>query len=74
MSDYPHIKPEEVEYIARSGECKLGAINIVHIPTGIIVKVDSARSQHRNRHLAMFELNRMLEERAAVGCDSEEYF
>jgi protein subunit release factor A len=84
MSDYPYIKSAEVKIDIWCSEPKDNPMNwlnaqakgvvLTHIPTGISVKVETERSQYKNRHLAMVELNRMLEERAAVGCDSEEHF
>ena len=74
MSDYLYINTDEIKYLARNVDCKFGSIKIIHLPTGIIVKVDSECSQLGNKRLAMAELNRVLEERANEGCDSEEYF
>ena len=81
MSDYPYIKPEEVQVNSWSSTPKSGwstfareGIQLLHLPTGITVKVDSARSPYRNRHLAMLELSRLLGERVAEGCAKEEHF
>ncbi len=81
MSDYPHIKPEEVKVNSWSNIPKgswstfaCEGIQLIHLPTGIVVEVDSERGQYRNRHLAMVELSRLLEGRSAEGCAEEERF
>jgi peptide chain release factor 2 len=35
-------------------------VEVIHLPTGIIVTCDKERSQHRNRHLAFIELEEKL--------------
>lgn len=36
-------------------------IEITHLPTGIVVRCDSERSQHKNRDIAIKELRKQLE-------------
>lgn len=41
----------------------LSAVRVRHIPTGIVVVATASRSQHRNKELALVELERRLRKR-----------
>lgn len=68
MQDYHNINPKDIR-ITTYGDGLNGfiqkpsdGIQVVHLPTGIVVRVDTERGQHKNRHLALLELDRQLEE------------
>lgn len=60
--------PEEIQVISipeiPKGGMRVGTtpkgVRVKHIPTGLIVDVDSERSQHLNRDKAFAELNTLL--------------
>lgn len=37
-------------------------VQVIHLPTGICIEVESERNQHQNRYLALKELQRQLNE------------
>lgn len=65
---YPNIKPEDVRIFSWESKSRSAwslsiprGVHIIHIPTGNEVKCDSERSQHKNKHLALIQLNKILE-------------
>ncbi len=66
MSDYI-FKPEDVN-VASWGSTRKGSwslddrvgIQVIHLPTGTVVQVESERSQHGNRAVAFDKLNEIL--------------
>ena len=37
-------------------------VQVIHLPTGICIEIESERTQHQNRYLALKELQRQLNE------------
>ncbi len=60
------LRPEDVHvetYSVRSGGLVLkldNGVRLIHKPTGVVVRCNSERSQHRNREVAWSELERLL--------------
>lgn len=64
-----YLKPEELSISSwetkKRGRSSLqirppNGVKIVHLPTGIVVTCDEHRSQHRNRHAALLELQEKI--------------
>lgn len=71
MSDYPHINAEDIRIFSWPSKPKTGfqigvgnGVHIIHLPTKMEFKVDSERSQHRNKHIALTQLNDALKDQA----------
>lgn len=71
MSNYT-FEPEDVNIASWSSEAKsehgwslehtYRGAQVTHLPTGIVIQVDSERSQHRNLDIAFDELEEILKE------------
>lgn len=67
MNNYT-FKPEDINVASwsstRQGCLSLGVrkgIQVIHLPTGIVIRVDSERSQHQNRAVAFDKLEDALQ-------------
>lgn len=67
MNNYT-FKPEDID-IASWGSSNQGSfqvgvergVQVTHLPTGIVVQIESERSQHRNRAIALDKLESILD-------------
>ena len=67
---YPNINVEDIRVFSWSSKPKSGfqigidnGVHVIHLPSKLEFKVDSERSQHKNRHIALTKLSEAIKEK-----------
>ena len=69
MTDYPNVNVNDIRIFSWSSKPKAGfqigtdnGVHVIHLPTGLEFKIDSERSQHKNKDIALSKLTSELKE------------
>ena len=69
MIDFPNVDVNDIRIFSWSSKPKTGfqigtdsGVHVIHLPTKLEFKIDSERSQHKNKNIALSELSKALKD------------